>query len=200
MEDSKVEIILDAARKRFAHYGLSKTTMTEIGNDIGMSKAALYYYFADKERLFIAVLKKDIAEFESAVQDLLAKPTRASFKLKKYVAVRSELFHKLLNLAKLENANLGELVNPLYNDLKSTLLEREKAMVRAILESGIKTREFVRFPLDEYVEVFVVGMVGLRTSGFTFNLISGKDAEFQLNQKAVLFTEIFLKAIRRSGD
>ena len=76
MEDSKVDIIIEAARKRFAHYGLSKTTMTEIGTDIGMSKAALYYYFADKERLFIAVIKKDIGEFESAVKELLGKPTK----------------------------------------------------------------------------------------------------------------------------
>lgn len=198
MEDSKVDIIIEAARKRFAHYGLSKTTMTEIGTDIGMSKAALYYYFADKERLFIAVIKKDIGEFESAVKELLGKPTKASHKLKRYVAVRSEFFHKLLNLAKLENANLGELVNPMYNELKLTLLEREKVMVHNILEGGIKSREFVRFPLDEYVDVFVVGMVGLRTSGFTFNLISGAEAEFQLNDKAVIFTDIFLKAIRRT--
>jgi hypothetical protein len=48
------------------------------------------------------------------------------------------------------------------------------------------------------VDVFVVGMVGLRTSGFTFNLISGAEAEFQLNHKAAVFTDIFLKAIRRS--
>lgn len=55
MEDSKVVIILEAARKRFAHFGISKTTMNEIAADIGMSKASLYYYFPDKEKLFVAL-------------------------------------------------------------------------------------------------------------------------------------------------
>jgi AcrR family transcriptional regulator len=47
MEDSKVTSIIEAARKRFSHYGLTKTTMNEIAADIGMSKASLYYYFPD---------------------------------------------------------------------------------------------------------------------------------------------------------
>ncbi len=199
MDDSKIEIILDAARKRFAHYGLSKTTMTEIANDVGMSKAALYYYFTDKDTLFIAVLKKDIAGFENAVQNLLDKPTKASYKLKKYAAIRSEFFHTFLNLAKLESANIADLVKPLYNELKTTLLDREKVMVRKIFETGVKSSEFNRFPLDAYADVFIMGMVGLRASVFTLNLVSGKEAKSELDQKAALFTEIFLKAIRRSS-
>lgn len=198
MDDSKIQVILDAARKRFAHYGLSKTTMTEIAGDVGMSKAALYYYFTDKDRLFIAVLKKDIAEFESAVQHIIDKPSKASYKLKKYAAIRSEFFHTFLNLAKLESANIADLVKPLYNELKTSLLDLEKVMVRRIFEAGVKSREFNRFPMDAYADVFVMGMVGLRTSVFALNLISGKEAKSELDQKAALFTDIFLKAIRRS--
>jgi Transcriptional regulator len=197
MEDSKIRIILDAARRRFAHYGLTKTTMNEISNDIGMSKAALYYYFADKETLFIAVLKEDIGEFEKAVQELLDKPTRAAHKLKKYVVIRNKFFRNMRNLTKLEKASLGELVNPVFNELRSMLLETEKRMVLKILEQGIKSKEFVRFPLEEYVEVFVIGMIGLRRTAFTFNLIAGKAAEHQLDEKASIFMDVFLKAIRR---
>ncbi|HEY4784669.1 MAG TPA: helix-turn-helix domain-containing protein, partial [Bacteroidales bacterium] len=50
----KLEVILKAAQKRFGLYGLEKTTMKEIASDMGMSKAALYYYFPDKEGLFKA--------------------------------------------------------------------------------------------------------------------------------------------------
>ena len=83
MEDSKIVLILEAARKRFAHYGIAKTTMNEIAADIGMSKASLYYYFPDKERLFVAVVDKDIDEFVEAIEDIIKKPSKASFKLKK---------------------------------------------------------------------------------------------------------------------
>lgn len=46
-QDLKREAIIEAAIKRFAHFGVGKTTMTEIGNDLSLSKASLYYYFPD---------------------------------------------------------------------------------------------------------------------------------------------------------
>jgi TetR/AcrR family transcriptional repressor of mexJK operon len=37
--------ILEAATRRFAHFGMAKTTMSEIAKDLNFSKALLYYYF-----------------------------------------------------------------------------------------------------------------------------------------------------------
>src|SRR5215469_11407699 len=58
VQDVKKEKILDAAYARFLHYGYSKTTMNEIAGDLSMSKALLYYYFPDKSRLYLDVMKK----------------------------------------------------------------------------------------------------------------------------------------------
>ncbi len=58
-DNNKVNSILDAAMKRFGYYGLAKTTMSEIASDVGLSKASLYYYFADKDALFRAVVKRE---------------------------------------------------------------------------------------------------------------------------------------------
>src|SRR5688572_33453931 len=97
MEESKVTVILEAARKRFAHYGLTTTTMNEIAADIGMSKASLYYYFPDKENLFVAVIEQDFDEFVKTIDaPLISKPSKASFKLKKYIHMRNQLLNKLL--------------------------------------------------------------------------------------------------------
>lgn len=54
--DQKQEAIIEAAIKRFAHFGVAKTTMTEIATDLSLSKASLYYYFPDKLNLYAAVL------------------------------------------------------------------------------------------------------------------------------------------------
>lgn len=62
-DSSKLDIILNAAQKRFGHYGLCKTTMNEIAADVGMGKASLYYYFPDKEAVFQAVIKKNRKSF-----------------------------------------------------------------------------------------------------------------------------------------
>lgn len=40
--------IVDAARKRFTHYGYSKTTMAEVAGDCNMSSGNLYRYFPGK--------------------------------------------------------------------------------------------------------------------------------------------------------
>ncbi len=57
MENRKDQII-DAALKRFAHFGFHKTTMNEIADDLRITKANLYYYYPDKSTLIMDVLFK----------------------------------------------------------------------------------------------------------------------------------------------
>jgi AcrR family transcriptional regulator len=53
----KVESILEAAGEIFAEQGFRKTTVREICKHSGVNLAAINYYFGDKERLYLAVLK-----------------------------------------------------------------------------------------------------------------------------------------------
>ena len=57
IQDKKREAIIEAAKKRFSHFGVGKTTMNEIADDLSISKASLYYYFPDKLNLYAAVLQ-----------------------------------------------------------------------------------------------------------------------------------------------
>ena len=50
--------ILDAAERLFAEQGYAATTIKQIGAAAGVNSALLYYYFADKERLYRAVLER----------------------------------------------------------------------------------------------------------------------------------------------
>ena len=50
----KIDQIIESAQKRFGIFGLMKTTMREIAEDLNMSKGLLYYYFPDKEHLYKA--------------------------------------------------------------------------------------------------------------------------------------------------
>ena len=59
----KLDHILEAAIKRFSHFGVNKTTMTEIADDLAISKPALFYYFQDKNSLIAAVAEKLRDEF-----------------------------------------------------------------------------------------------------------------------------------------
>ena len=65
--DLKRTRILEAATRRFAHFGMAKTTMSEIATDLNFSKALLYYYFPDKNSLYSAVFEYVI---DKMVQDI----------------------------------------------------------------------------------------------------------------------------------
>jgi AcrR family transcriptional regulator len=58
-DSSKRRQILDGARKVFMDLGFDGASMNEIARSAGVSKGTLYVYFADKYRLFEAIVEKD---------------------------------------------------------------------------------------------------------------------------------------------
>lgn len=62
-EDSaKRRQILDGARKVFMNLGFDGASMNEIARSAGVSKGTLYVYFADKSRLFEAIVEAEALE------------------------------------------------------------------------------------------------------------------------------------------
>jgi AcrR family transcriptional regulator len=57
------------ARERFLQWGYSGTSIATIAEDLGVTKAALYYHFPDKEALFLAVFDEYL---EAVAADLAA--------------------------------------------------------------------------------------------------------------------------------
>src|SRR5277367_6356472 len=65
-DSSKRRQILDGARKVFMDLGFDGASMGEIARSAGVSKGTLYVYFADKNRLFEAIVQEEARE-KSAV-------------------------------------------------------------------------------------------------------------------------------------
>jgi AcrR family transcriptional regulator len=61
-ESSKRRQILDGARKVFMDLGFDGASMGEIARSAGVSKGTLYVYFADKNRLFEAIVEEETLE------------------------------------------------------------------------------------------------------------------------------------------
>ncbi|MFY0625645.1 MAG: TetR/AcrR family transcriptional regulator [Reichenbachiella sp.] len=58
MADKRIEI-LEAAKVLFNRQGYSKTSVDDISQAVGMRKSSLYYYFKNKEDLFMSSFKND---------------------------------------------------------------------------------------------------------------------------------------------
>ena len=138
---AREEIILDAARTRFAYYGYEKVTMDEIANDIGMSKASLYYYFPTKEALFKTVTAREQAEFARKAGQFMESDMCAADKLRHYLEHRLEYFRSFHNLAKLSMQSFSE-IKPAFGTLFKDFLGWQEKTLRTILESGNSRGEF----------------------------------------------------------
>ena len=137
----KHQLILAAARRRFAHYGFSKSTMDEIAADVGMAKPSLYYYYSTKEHLFTAVVSREQEQFVHDVDAALRKETSWSHKLKDYIALRVKLFRELVNLSQLGLNSWFEMKR-VTGDLSKTFEQRELKFIQTILAGGNSAGEF----------------------------------------------------------
>jgi AcrR family transcriptional regulator len=63
-ETSKRRQILDGARNVFMDLGFDGASMGEIARSAGVSKGTLYVYFADKNRLFEAIVEQEMLDQE----------------------------------------------------------------------------------------------------------------------------------------
>src|SRR6201995_4914527 len=59
-DSSKRRQILDGASKVFMALGFDGASMGEIARAAGVSKGTLYVYFADKSRLFEAIVEEEV--------------------------------------------------------------------------------------------------------------------------------------------
>lgn len=70
--------ILQAAKARFLHYGVSKTTTRDIAEDVGISVSNLYLYFENKREIVLAIAEQCRAEQEVIHQQILTDQSISS--------------------------------------------------------------------------------------------------------------------------
>jgi AcrR family transcriptional regulator len=78
--------ILHAALKSFAQCGYAGTSVQQIVNEAGVSKPALYYYFADKAGLFQALVDRAHDERYELMQEAAKRGKSVGEKLEEIVA------------------------------------------------------------------------------------------------------------------
>ncbi|GAA4325660.1 TetR/AcrR family transcriptional regulator [Flaviaesturariibacter amylovorans] len=139
------EQILEAALKRFAHFGVRKTTLTEIAEDLSLSKQALHYYFPDKASLTRAVIAQITDTYIAAVGKELAPGVPIIKALEGIVAVRARFFRSYYPLiAQLDTGSNEPSAGAI--GLLHEVLRREAGLLADCLRSAIARGE-VR-PMD----------------------------------------------------
>jgi AcrR family transcriptional regulator len=67
LADRRVEL-LDAAARAFMRQGFAATSLDRVGDEIGSTKGAIYYYYRSKSELFFAVHRRGMELTEAAIR------------------------------------------------------------------------------------------------------------------------------------
>jgi AcrR family transcriptional regulator len=194
---NKVDLIIETAQKWFGLYGIEKTSMREIADDLKLSKASLYYYFPDKESLYIAVVEKEQNEFLSLVSESITKGADPEDILRNYSVKRLSYFRTLLNLSRLRLDTYSDL-KPVIKETRRVFREKEKEIVLKIFRMGIKKGIFYTDNPDRSASLFLEILKGLRVSVVNDKntMIIEQEEYDRLLENTVEFTEVFIKALK----
>lgn len=195
----KASQIIDVAQKRFGLYGLEKTSMREIAADLNLTKGSLYYYFPDKEHLYMAVIEKEQKQFIRYFEEAVSTTSDPEEILKKYVEARIHYFRSLLNLSRIRvDAYKG--LTPVFKDIRMRFNEQEVDLISKILSRGLKQGQFYIDNIEATSRLYLDILRGLRQSVLSRKeMMYIDEAEYDsLVQKAKSFTELFIRGLKYS--
>ncbi len=193
----KIRLIIEASQKRFGLYGIEKTSMQEIADDLKLSKASLYYYFPDKESLYLAVVEKEQNEFIARISERIFSFHEPEQLLLEYANARLSYFRTLLNLSRLRLETYSGL-KPAFIEKIQVFKEKEKDIIKRIFEKGISAGIFFINDKDQMASLFLDLHRGLRNT-----LVNEKKTLFieqeefdLLVEKSIAFTKFFIRGLK----
>jgi len=196
-QDKKRLLIIDAALKRFAHYGLAKTTMTEIAKDISFSKALLYYYFPDKLSLYVSVIENMMHTLSRDLIKSVEKTSTATEGILILLQKRQTFIQKYYKLIEYTQMIGPELPEALYEKF-TRARAFELKIITELLNKGNLSGELYVEDVAFTTEIFVEAV-----SGIHFNILKraklmfpGKEEFKLIFLKEKRFAEIFLAGLK----
>jgi TetR/AcrR family transcriptional regulator len=195
VHDKKRDAIIEAAQKRFSHFGVDKTNMNEIAEDLSISKASLYYYFSDKLGLYAAVLKKIIEE-EQANEPALLKEKNLLKAIHKFLEARTESIIKnyyLIEYLRTIGKDVPEELQTIFNSART----RDINLIATIISKGAETQSLKIKDATKIAELLIDCFEGMRTIAFSnkTNFFPDKDQFYQLLKREKELATIFVKGL-----
>jgi AcrR family transcriptional regulator len=134
-------VILAAATQLFMRDGFRGISMRQIAEAVGVTKAALYYHFQDKEELFVAIVEQYLGAMSTLIDEVAAADLSARGQI-------SELVRCILTQPP-EQRSIIRLASQELSHISPANRERFLVMyhgqfigrIRALLQAGIASGE-----------------------------------------------------------
>ncbi|MEA1937428.1 MAG: TetR/AcrR family transcriptional regulator [Patescibacteria group bacterium] len=156
---STKDLIIDTAENLFAQFGYLGVSMMDIADSLGITKAALYYHFDSKEKIYLKVLDEAFREFSETIQKVISNENLSIEKrFRKTITTYLDFCLEKRNLVKLTMQKLSK-----NNDNIINFIAELKVEIACQLEPTIK--EFLiykkrsRFINSKIATYLLIGML-----------------------------------------
>jgi AcrR family transcriptional regulator len=139
------QIIL-TAKGLFIQHGYHGLAMREIAEALGVTKAALYYHFQDKEGLFMAILESNLDEMEKALDQITSEPGSSREKVGQFVEYVLAQPSEQRAIIRLASQEMGQLSAATRKSFDKIYRLKFIGKVEAILRLGMQRGEFRQVP------------------------------------------------------
>jgi AcrR family transcriptional regulator len=154
--DDQRDMILERAAHLFAHRGYPGTSMNQVAEACGLSKATLYHYYKDKYALLLSIADGHVSRLQGIVHEALAHDGTAEAHMR-------ELIRRLVEeYAHAQNAHrvLTEDVKFLEPADRKKVLDKEREVVDGFAKVVMAMRpDLKRASLSKPLTMLLFGMV-----------------------------------------
>jgi TetR/AcrR family transcriptional regulator len=153
--EAKNSAILDAALRLFSRFGLHGTTVDQIAEAANVSKTNLFYYFASKEEVYVAVLQRLLEEWLAPFRaiEIDSDPAEAICDYVRRKIEFSRTNPEASRLFCLEIVRGAPLIGPVLRQLLKELVDAKAAVIRSWSDTGRLA------PVDPYHLIFTIWSV-----------------------------------------
>jgi len=162
-KDSVRDQIVEAAKKRFSHFGYAKTTMAEVASDCAMSPGNLYRFFPGKLDIAEAIATEDYTKHLTQLRKLAVTPGKDA-RERLHDLLFEELrrtYHKLEKDPRV--VEMARVISQERPTFANWMLENERKILIELLEEAERRGEF---SVDN--KEFVAEMVQAATMKFRY--------------------------------
>lgn len=192
----KLKAILKAAKDCFARYGYEKTTLDDIGKIARLNKASLYYYFKNKEDIFIQVVLSEAKDFIEKLQNSALQAESIEEKIVIYLIARMRYYRDVLNLHQL-SVTIVQEIQPKFDEVYQGVKNEEIAYLESILKQGIKQKVFELHNSLQIAEVLITIADALKHEAtFRSNTFDMASVDYSEAEKKIeMITKLILKGL-----
>ena len=135
------------AMKCFSKYGLDKTTLEDIAKEVGLNKASLYYYYKNKEDIFLEVAIREGQDFLSSLQQKTLAKKNTEDRVTFYLLERINYYKNILNMNRVSVETLHKML-PRFFELFDSIMQAEVQFLSKIIREAVKTKELIKVNPD----------------------------------------------------